>query len=154
MATIDTFIQNEITPHGIVSFEFIKTIEASNAAMLAWGHFGKTATGISLGLDFLYIILYTVMICTFLSTTSGKATLKNVLLAKTLLFSAYLFPLVGLFDVVENYSLIQLLLGSQSTLWPTTAYYSAIAKFSGTAIALSLIICGQVYVKFKAAYNR
>lgn len=37
MVTLDAYLQNEVTPMGIISFEFIKTIEASNIALEAWG---------------------------------------------------------------------------------------------------------------------
>ena len=150
MAFIDTFMQNEITPYGIISFEFIKSIEASNSAMQAWGDIGKTATGISLGIDFFYIALYIIIVCIALNMTAEKVLIINPSFSKLLLFTAYVFPVVGLLDVAENYSLIQLLLESQNSAWPITAYYCAAAKFGGLAIVLMLIGCGQVYAKIKA----
>lgn len=74
----------------------------------------------------------------------------NPSFARFIRYVAYLFPCIGLFDAIENYILIQLLLGSQSTMWPEAAYYFATAKFSGAGVVLLLILIGQGYVKVKA----
>lgn len=150
MGVVDVYMQNEITPYGIISFEFIKTIEASNAAMQAWGPTGQIATGISVGLDFLYLVMYISIGCIFLAMTSEKVSAISPSFGRALLILAYLYPVVGLLDVIENYSLIQLLLGSQDSIWPTTAYYCAITKFGGLAIAWVFVIFGQVYAKLNS----
>jgi len=151
MGAVDVYMQNEITPYGIISFEFINTIEASNAAIQAWGATGQIATAISVGLDFLYLVMYTSVGCIFLAITSEKVSAISPSFGKALLTAAYLFPIVGLLDVIENYSLIQLLLGSQDSIWPTTAYYSAMTKFSGLVVALVFVIVGQVYAKLNGS---
>ena len=74
MKAVDSFIQNDIIPLGIISFEFIKTIEAADAVREIWGDTGLAAAGISLGLDFLYIPLYSVIIFILLQITSGKSS--------------------------------------------------------------------------------
>ena len=73
MAAADTYIQNDITKNGIVSFEFIETIENSSVAMDARGSTGEIATGISLGLDYVYIGLYTIIICTIFARNFRKS---------------------------------------------------------------------------------
>jgi len=150
MGVVDSYIQNETTPYGIVSFEFIKSIEASNAALQAWGEKGKITAGISLGLDYLYIVVYTSMMCLALSLTSEKVSILSPHLGKMVLITAYLAPLIGLFDAIENYGLIHLLLGSTNQVWPLVAYYFAVGKFSGVMIVLILVVWGQIYAKIKA----
>ena len=58
MFAIDTYIQNNTTPNGIVSFEFIGNISNVNAAMAALGNIGQSAVALSLGIDYLYIVPY------------------------------------------------------------------------------------------------
>ncbi len=151
MGAIDSFMQNDTTPYGIISFEFIKTIDAANAAMTAWGDTGKSATGISLGLDYLYILIYSTMAVIFLLITSEKVSLTNPRFGKTIRSVAYAFPIVGILDMIENFGLIQVLLGSQNEIWPLTAYYFASAKFISLGIALVFLVSGQLYAKIKAS---
>ncbi len=150
IAKLDTYIKTENTPYGIVSFEFIQSIENSNSAMQAWGDIGNIAAGISLGFDYLYLIIYTSMTFIFLIITSEKVIKVNQPFGNFIRYAAYLSPFIGIFDAIENYGLIQLLLGSQNTIWPVTAYYCAIAKFSGLGLALLSLLTGQVYAKVKS----
>jgi len=145
LGATDLLIQNETTPYGIVSFEFIGSIINSNAAMAKWGVLGKTAVGVSLGLDYLYIVLYITLGFYLLIATASKVTLYNETFKKYILIMAYLLPVAGIFDAIENFSLIKLLLGSQNSLWPQVAYYFAIAKFLITATCIGFIIVGQAY---------
>jgi len=151
MFSIDLLIQNELTPLGIISFEFIKSIEASNMALEAWGDQGRIAVGISLGMDFFYVALYVIILYAFLQMAAQKAQEVSVFCEKTLLKMAYFSPLLGLLDYIENYSLIELLLGSQYAFWPVLAYYCALIKFSGLALFITFAIFGYTYSKVKTA---
>lgn len=151
MFAIDTYIQNETTPNGIVSFEFIGNIPNSNAAMATWGNIGQSAVALSLGIDYLYIVLYSATVSLFLLSLSAKVLPASKALSNHLLYLAYLFPLAGASDAIENFSLIQILLGSQNPLWPKIAYICAIIKFFGAGICVVSIIIGQVYVSTKKA---
>ena len=50
----------------------------------------------------------------------------------------------ALLDAVENYALIQVLLGSQQALWPAVARWCAIPKFLIVAAGLVYIGVGAV----------
>ncbi len=145
IGTVDLYIQNTTTPYGIISFEFISTLSNSNNAMAAWGYTGQSAAGISLGLDFLYIFLYSILTCTLLLATSDKVLPFSKKGASFLKIAAYFFPLAGLADAVENLCLIQLLLGSQNNILPQIAYLSASIKFFGVVICVVFIAAGQLY---------
>jgi len=119
--------------------------------MAAWGNIGQTAVALSLGIDYLYIVLYSIAASLFLLVFSAKAAPVSSALSIYLRYLAYLFPLAGLSDAAENFSLIQLLLGSQNPLWPQMAYICATIKFSGAAVCVASIIISQVYVSVKKA---
>ncbi len=57
-------------------------------------------------------------------------------------------PPAGLFDALENYSLIRVLLGARFDLWPQVARISATARFSlvalGLVYALVALVAGVV----------
>ncbi len=146
MFSVDVFIRNDVTPNGIVSVGFISSVENFNAAMAAWGDTGKIATGFSLGLDYLYIVLYSVVLYLLLILTSEKIMRVSNRGGQLLFIMAILSPIVGASDSIENFSLLQLLLGSQNDLWPKMAYYCAISKFTGAAICTVAMVAGQVYV--------
>jgi hypothetical protein len=61
MLATDEFIKNEITPYGIISFEFIHTVANVQAALAAWGFMGRATVGFSLGIDYLFILAYSVL---------------------------------------------------------------------------------------------
>lgn len=149
LSTIDVFIKNEITPLGIVSFEFISSLSNVNAAMQLWGEKGQAAVGFSLGLDYLYILVYSVLFIYCLRNTSEKLFQHNAAFAKVAAVLAVVFPVAACCDAIENFGLLKLLLGSQNELWVVVAYYCAAIKFCIIAISLVCIVVGQLYAFIK-----
>lgn len=149
MVSLDSLIKTDVTPLGIVSFQFIATVEASVLAMDAWGDIGRSAVAISLGLDYLYIIVYSVIACLVLLLTSQSLSVQLPTFSKILFYMIYALPIIGIADAVENYSLIQLLLGSVNVSWPSLAYYCATIKFAGLGAVGVLVVLGYGYKMVK-----
>lgn len=149
LSAIDVFIKNEITPLGIVSFEFISSLPNVNAAMQLWGESGQAAVGFSLGLDYLYVLVYSALFIYCLRNTSEKLSQHNAAFAKIALVLTIVFPVAACCDAIENFSLLKLLLGSQNELWVFVAYYCAAIKFCIIAISLVCIVTGQLYAFIK-----
>jgi len=145
----DVFIKNEITPYGIVSFEFISSMSNVNAVMQLWGGNGRAAVGFSLGIDYLYILAYSVLAIFCLLSTSKKVSACSTTLYKLSLVLAYTFPIAALCDAIENFGLLKLLFGSQNEVWALVAYYCATVKFSIVAICCVCIVLGQSYAFIK-----
>lgn len=146
MYFIDAFIQTEITPLGIVSFEFIANLENFNQAMTAWDEKAKIAVGLSLGVDFLYLLLYTGILYI---TLQGFYRSRSFTLFNTM---SYVAIMAGFLDALENISLIQLLLGSPLLLWAQLAYCFATIKFLLLLLCLMVIIFGflqRIYLRYK-----
>lgn len=151
---INRFIQSDATPYGILSYEFIGSIHKSNIALSAWSDAGKTAVGLSIGIDFLFIALYTIVALQGLRRYADYVRSHAQGLGNYFIFLCYVFPLTSLTDLVENISLILLLLGSQNELWPTLAYGAALIKFSVASACIVPVLIVQCYLqiaKFRAA---
>jgi hypothetical protein len=127
-------LKTAAAPGGIISFEFSGDLPTAQAILASWGEDGKIYAGLQLGLDYLFMPAYALAIglaCVLVSEKLG------VWLAWGQWAAAGL-------DAVENYSLIRLLVGSDNTLWPSIAYWSAAIKFG-------LVIIGLIYVVVGAA---
>lgn len=142
----DSYIRHPLTPFGILSFEFISSLSQAKLVFEAWGDMGKTAAAFSLGLDYLYIVLYVILGYLCLIITSEKLAAGNLLFSGVLRFLAKMFPLTGGLDAIENYGLIRLLLGTDSDFWSQLAYWSAAAKFTVLAVCASALLLGLCYL--------
>ena len=135
-------LKTSAAPAGIVSFEFAGEPAAARQMMQSWGPRGQIYAGLSLGLDFLFLVTYAsaialgCVVCArvFQPWSGGLATLGAIL--------AWAQIPAALCDAVENIALIQVLLGSQAPIWPTVAYGCAIPKFAIVALGLTYLVGG------------
>ena len=94
--------------------------------VIQWAYF-------HLGLDFLFLITYSVFL--FLGCHSSALQLKSFPFIIYLgLVVGWLQPLAGIFDFIENYSLLHVLSNTSDDFLPRLASWCAMPKF---AIALS-----------------
>ena len=147
MATLQVFdapLKNEVAPSGIVSFELAGELSLAQKMVEAWGRKGRIAAGLSLGLDYLFLLAY-----------AGSIGMGCVLIARGISKSAKYLYCVGIFiawallvaallDVVENYALIRVLLGSNLAIWPKVAKWCAVPKFVIVVSGLAYILIGAL----------
>jgi hypothetical protein len=129
-------------PSGIVSFEFAGSLSAAREMLESWGPTGRVYAGLSLGTDYLFLVAYSIAIslgCVLASRhflrRSGFLSAVGVVLAWASFGAAVL-------DSVENYALIQVLLGAEQSLWPMLARICAIPKFLIVGLGLLYILLG------------
>lgn len=123
---------------GIVKFELAGSTSKAREIISSWGAAGQIRAAFNLGLDFLYLVVY--------STTIGVACIwaANVLqahglpLASVGILLAWGQWLAALLDVVENIALAIILFGSVTDPWPQIAKWCAIPKFG-------LVLLGLLY---------
>ncbi|MBN1796967.1 MAG: hypothetical protein JW822_00200 [Spirochaetales bacterium] len=139
-------LQTQAAPLGIVSFEFAGSLENAQQMIGSWGKDGPLYAGLNMGLDYLYLVLY-----------SCALGLGCVLVARGFLNRCKFIVILGiilswaqicaaLLDSVENLALIRVLLGSDSELWPPLAFYCAVPKFVFVTMgALYCLIGGIAY---------
>lgn len=135
MSTLGRPLSTPAAPQGIVSFEFSGTTANAQAIIASWDAHAQIIAGISLGLDFLYPIVYAsaIALSCLAAATHYPDSLSRLgqLLVRSVILAAAL-------DYIENISLIQLLLGSRNALWAPLAWGCAAVKFT-------LILCGILY---------
>jgi hypothetical protein len=143
MKTLDVPLKNEVAPKGIVSFELAGSLQNSIDVLNSWDANAKLYAGLSLGFDYLFMLMYSLLLFVLIKYVTSKFTKKSVVKFGNFLAIAML--LAGIFDAIENYSLIQLYLGNLEQIFSTVAYYSANLKFSLIGIGLLYIIIGYSY---------
>jgi hypothetical protein len=142
MQAIGGPLANQAAPLGIVDFEFAGELAVAERILESWGDAGRARAGLSLGLDYLFLVLYA---STLALACAGMARMlsrhwRAAAAAGALLAWGQLAA--GLLDAVENFALIQLLLGSDGAAWPPLAWWCAAAKFSLVAAGLAYLLAG------------
>lgn len=145
LIVIDRPLKNAIAPQGIVSFELAGDMAKAQAILGSWGAEDRIYAGLSLGLDYLYLFVYAGAVglgCMMVVHTLGKRTgpvppALGIMLAWALIVA-------GALDAVENYALIQLLLGSTQAALPTIAKACALVKFALVGLGLLYFVFGGI----------
>jgi hypothetical protein len=138
----------EASPVGIVSFEFAGELELAKSMITSWGFEGQIYAGLNLGLDYLFLVAYGLSIA-----------LGCVLVARNLSERFDVLSIVGIvlswgqlgasvLDAIENYGLIQVLLGSNHEIWPQVARICAGPKFVIVAFGLVYVLAGGLFAVF------
>jgi len=134
----------EVSPSGILSFEFAGELSTAQDMLNSWGQTGRVYAGLNLGLDYLFLLVYACAIglgCVLAarSYSPGKRFLANLgILIAWSQFGA------ALLDCVENYALIQVLFGTEMAVWPVVARWCAFPKFSIVGAGLVYVIAGAI----------
>lgn len=137
-------LKTESAPAGIVSFEFAGEISKAQSMVESWGEGGQVHAGLNLGLDYLFIVSYASAIglgCVLVSRGALKRVPWLGWLGITLSWGQWL---AALLDAVENYALVQVLLGSASEWWPVVAQWCAAPKFLLVGLGLVYLLLGAV----------
>jgi len=144
MGLVDQPLRTAVAPYGIVSFELAGDVPSAQAMLASWDVRARAAAGVSLGLDYLYLALY--------STTLALACRR--IAAR---FAARGSPLAGIgrglawgqwgaaaCDGVENAALIRMLLDGAHAPWPAVAWWFAAIKFGLLGLGLAYLLNGLV----------
>ena len=143
MLYLDSFLINKICS-GIVDFQLAKDLSVSKEIINSWNETSKIACGISLGIDFLFLISYCSLIAILIHQLNEKLWRKNSLYYLGAFFIFITF-FAGVLDAIENLALIELLLGSLQQKWTSISYYCAIPKFI-------IIGLGILYIFFNSTF--
>lgn len=148
MRYFDTYLTNKITTNGIISFELAKTLERSQEILDSWTPLAKIFAGLSLGFDFLFLLIYTLFISILIHKLNvrlwvGKSFYR---IGEILIWSMFI---AAIFDAIENVCLIKLLIGNLKQYWTSLAYYFAAAKFILIIISALYIVTNFLLLLFK-----
>jgi len=142
LVLIDLHLRNDISPQGIVSFEVCAYSGCCQAIVEAWGPGGRIWAGLSLGLDYLFMLLYAAAI--FLALRVAAAGLPERLADVTRLVAWSAWG-AAVMDAFENFALAQILVSSEvmSHAWP--AAIAATVKFAILGLTLTWLVALWVY---------
>lgn len=135
-------LQTAAAPAGIISFEFAGTLENAQQMLASWDQGQRVRAGLSLGLDYLFLVLYSTAIALAAFRVAGTWQRSRPLLATAGVWLGYAQWLAAVLDAVENVALIYLLLGSHNTLWPPLAWGCAAVKFLLVGAGLLYVLLG------------
>jgi len=144
---IDQYLQNEIAPDGIVSFELAKTLEQSTSILNSWDAEAKIYAALSLGIDYLFMVAYGSFFVLAVLLLAEK--LQNGFLKKTAKIMAFVILLAALLDGIENFGLIQLLIDDPTQLMASLAFYCASIKFGLLGIGVVYLLAGLIVLGLK-----
>lgn len=132
-------LQTEAAPYGILSYEFAGDQATAAAILDSWDERTRLLAGISLGLDYLFLFLYSHAIA-FGCRLTG---LKRPALLRWAYILAALQMAAAALDGIENFGLLQLLLGSPGSGWAPLAYGCALVKFVFVGIGIVFAVVGM-----------
>jgi hypothetical protein len=121
----------------IVDFELAGSVGKATDIVNVWSPLERIHAGFSLGIDYLFMPLYSTTIA--LACVWGAGVLKNKLWRTIGILLAWGLWVAAIFDAIENVGLTIILFGSIVDPWPLVSQVCATLKFA-------LIIVGLVYV--------
>lgn len=137
LAAIGQPLETPAAPHGIVSFELAGDAETAERIMASWPPAAREAAMLSLGLDFLYLVVYPLWLSLALGFAAGMAGAGwrrgGRIAARVVLAAA---PL----DAIENLALIRQLTNGASDLSAGIAWLAAVPKFALVAAAAFFLL--------------
>ena len=139
-------LKTEVAPAGIVSFELVGELSEAQSMVESWGQKGQVYAGLNLGLDYLFLVVYASAIGLGCVLMSRRLSEQIELMGTLGVVMAWGQLAAGLLDGIENYTLIQVLLGSEQRLWPVVARWCAVPKFLIVAAGLVHIVIGGMMV--------
>ncbi len=149
MHRLDAPLRTQVAPRGIVSFELAARYETSRQILNSWNARAKTQAALSLGLDYLFLIVYANFIslaCVRVGQTFRRHKPRLAGPAASLAWAQFL---AAVLDAVENLALIALLLNSARRWLSPLASGCAIIKFSIVGAGLIYICGGLLFIGLK-----
>jgi hypothetical protein len=149
MNWLGSSLNNSTAPSGIISFELAGDVETSSAIIDSWDPVSRVIASFSLGLDYLFLILYSSTIAMGCIWAMNAFLSRSTFLLSTGILLAWGQWLAALFDGVENAALLKILLDEIQAPWPQVAQICAVLKFSLIALGLIYIVIGALIKSVK-----
>ena len=148
ISVLDRPLRTGAAPRGIVSFELAGRLDKTRAVLDSWTPRARIFAGISLGLDYLFMILYGLTLWWVIRLLALRFPKGSVFYAGGLLLSAIIWVAVGA-DALENYGLIRLLTGGLQASWAHFASLSAQLKFAIVGLGLLYALVAGLLLLFR-----
>lgn len=137
LAVLDQSLRSPAAPAGIVSFELCAYRDTCRLILGEWGPQAQLMAALSLGGDYLFMLLYAAAISLGLLLVSAHVPAG---LARLTIGMACLVWLAALADAYENYHLAQMLLGGSVERHGWPAAIGATVKFAILAFSVLWLV--------------
>lgn len=128
-------------PSGIISFELADSQAKANSIMDSWDSHQHILASFSLGLDYLFLLVYSTTLSLGCVWTSRIVLERKVSVGVLGLLFAWLAWAAALLDGIENYTLFRILMGNSNPFLPQLASWCAELKFG-------IIFAGILWIIF------
>jgi len=153
MLILDQALISESAPRGIVSLELAGSIDGVRKILTAWGSEGKAYATLSLGLDYLFLIVYASFISLACVRIARHFKFRFSLVGAWGFVLGWAQFLAALLDGIENFALIKLVFGSLRETWPIIARWCAVVKFGIVGVGLVYILTGTLLILIMKTHN-
>lgn len=141
-----------VAPLGIVSYEIAGSPQKANAILAAWGPQDQLQAAFSLGLDYLFILVYAAAIGWACMRAGAALSRSGWPLSAAALPAAIAAGVAAACDAFENAALAAILFSGQAVSpWPEAARIAALVKFGLLFACLVYVFLGAAAGLVKAA---
>ena len=144
LSVVDRPLRTEEAPNGIVSFELAGTVEKASLIVASWSETARTYAGFSLGLDFVFLILYSTTIAMVCLRGGEALRARGRPLGSLAPWLAWGQWGAAILDAIENVALFVVLVGPVAVPWPQLAWGCAVAKFALVGAGLLYAVLAAV----------
>jgi len=137
IGVVDLELRTPVSPMGIISFEFCGFTSTCEEILSQWGTEGQKLAMFSLGIDYLYMVLYPSVICVGLLLVAAKVPARINNITRGL---AWVALCAGVADAFENYFLIRILLSGTGETSGFLAGAFATTKFFVFGVTVSWLL--------------
>lgn len=143
LAIINAPLVNNNCKGGIITYELAKELATSKTILNSWNDQTKMSVAIGLGFDYLFLLVYASFISLLIFRINEKLWKSRPMykIGKVLI---YLTFVAALFDMIENFALVKLLLGDLKQTWSSVAYYFATSKFVILIVSIAYILLSWI----------
>lgn len=140
------YLVTENTPLGILSFEFAGDLSTAKIMVDSWGDQGRIYAGLNLGLDYLFLLVYSLTLFSGSTLLAARIKLKSERVGRIGFAIAMGCLVAGGLDAIENYALIKILIEEGNDFYAGLAQWCAIPKFVLVVLGIIYIVSGSLFL--------
>ncbi|MFH1853082.1 MAG: hypothetical protein ABIA75_12130 [Candidatus Neomarinimicrobiota bacterium] len=148
MNLINAHLQTTAAPGGIVTLEFAGDLATVKTILHSWQD-DMFFAGLSLGLDFLFLLAYSITIAVGCLLLADRLEKRQSLAARIGRWLAGGQLLAAGLDTIENLALVRLLAGSEAAFLPRLAAWCAAPKFLLVGLGLAYLLAAVLLLQLR-----
>jgi hypothetical protein len=138
-------LKTSVAGQGIISFELAHTLHRAQAIMDAWTPRQKMAAAYSLGIDYLFMLVYAFFLSLFCFIRAETFRVVKPVWARLGWLLGWLQLSAGVLDALENYMLFRLLFSPPQEYFAQLAFWFASFKFVFVLAGIVYILAGYLF---------